>query len=294
MNALTKVSSARLVFVILISWNNWKDTFRCVASLEAMDYPNFRTVIIDNGSTDDSVAQLRSAYPTVPIIENGRNLGFSGGCNVGIRYALNIGADYVWLLNADTAVRPTSLSAMVDCAERDPTVGVVGSILYYMDDPTRIQLWGGGTVNFWIGRTRSCRKPIKDDELDFICGASMLIPRATLESVGLLDEQFFMFWEETDYCLRLRAAGRRLAVATESVVYHKGSAAFKSKQMLDSCFTESARHFFRKHAKFPGWSFWAGVCLSMFKRIIFGRWKNVLAVWPERLGQLEERDASRF
>lgn len=286
MNAFKK-DSVPAVFVILLGWNNWRDTFRCVASLEAMDYPNFRIIIIDNGSTDDSVAQLRSAYPTVPIIENGKNLGFAAGCNIGIRRALGNGADYVWLLNADTAVTPTSLSAMVDCAENDPAVGAVGSVLYYMDDPTRIQVWGGGTVNFWIGRARSWRKPIEDDDLDFVCGASMLIPRRAIESVGLLDEQFFMFWEETDYCLRLRAAGRRLAVAAESVVYHKGSAAFKSKRMLDGCFTASARHFFCKHAKFPSWSLWTGVCLSMLKRVLLGKWKSAVTVWPRRLKRLE-------
>lgn len=283
-----------IIFVVLVTWNNWADTIRCLKSLEALDLANLRTIIVDNGSKDDSIAQLRSAYPSLPIIENGRNLGFAAGCNVGICDALNKGADYVWLLNTDTVVSPNSLNAMVNCAEKDPNIGAVGSVIYYMGDPMRIQAWGGGKVNFWLGRARSQTEPVKDEDLDFICGASMLIPRSAIESVGLLDEQFFMFWEETDYCLRLRAAGRRLAIATGSVVYHKGSAAFTSKQMLDACFTESARHFFRKHAKFPAWSLWAGVCLSVLKRIILGKWRNVLAVWPGRFGQLEERDAPRL
>ena len=270
-----------MVYVVLLSWNNWRDTFSCLHSLEAMDYGNWRALIVDNGSKDDSVQRLREAFPAVTLIENGRNLGFTGGCNVGMRYALEHAADYIWLLNNDTTVDSSALNRMVDCAEQHSDVGAVGSVVYWMDNPKQIQAWGGGYVNFWIGRSRLYRRPVRDSALGYIFGASIMIRRAVLETIGLLDEGFFTAWEETDFCFRARAAGWRLATATEAVIYHKWSASFVGKNdFLDAHFTRSARRFFEKHGRTPRLSFWMGVALSILKRIVVGRWKTIPAVWP--------------
>ena len=123
-------SSQPLVSIILLNWHGWRDTIACLDSLVSQDYNDYRVLVVDNGSTDDSVARIRAAHPEIPIMETGRNLGFSGGCNVGVRRALEDGADYVWLLNNDTTVDPQALSAMVAVAEADPRVGAVGSVLY--------------------------------------------------------------------------------------------------------------------------------------------------------------------
>jgi len=85
------------VYIILLNWHGWRDTIACLDSLTQLNTPNAHTLVVDNGSTDDSVARIHEAHPEVPIIETGKNLGFSGGCNVGIRRALDEGADYVWL-----------------------------------------------------------------------------------------------------------------------------------------------------------------------------------------------------
>lgn len=282
-----------LVYVVLLVWNNWRDTVGCLNSLQGMGCGNWRAVIVDNGSTDDSVQRIRESHPTAMFIENGRNLGFAGGCNAGIRQAIEDGADYVWLLNADTTVEKDALGAMVNRAMQEPTIGAVGSVIYWMDEPSKVQAWGGGYVNFWIGRSRHFGKRVVDSELEFITAASMLIPRQALTSVGLLDEGFFMYWEDSDYCYRMREAGWRIATAPDSVVYHKGSATFVGRGHLsDAYFTDSARRFFRKHAKFPALSLWIGVGFSVLKRILLGRWKTISAVWPGQLAGLRGRHSS--
>jgi len=124
-----------LVFIIVLNWNGKDDTLECLGSLQQLDYPNFETVVVDNGSTDGSEDVIRSAFPSVNFIQTGRNLGYAGGNNVGIKHALSHGADYVWLLNNDTTVDPNALTALVETAQADPKIAVVGSKIFYYDQP---------------------------------------------------------------------------------------------------------------------------------------------------------------
>src|SRR5664279_2479168 len=102
--------AAKLTYIILLNWNGWQDTIACVESCRKLSYPNFRILIVDNGSTDNSEAILRERLPDIELLQTGANLGFAGGNNVGIRHALAQGADYVWLLNNDTVVDAEALS----------------------------------------------------------------------------------------------------------------------------------------------------------------------------------------
>lgn len=260
------------VSIILLNWHGWRDTIACLDSLARLDYQNYHVLVVDNGSTDDSVARIRTAHPDIPVLETGRNLGFSGGCNVGIRRALDDGANYVWLLNNDTMVDPQALSSMVAEAEADPRAGAVGSVLYHMDNPSVVQAWGGGKVSFWSGRTRHHQTQVPSTELHYLTGASILIRRRALEEVGLLDEStFFMYWEDTDFSFRLRKAGWRLAVADQSRVFHKEHAATgKGSPLLDYYFNESAVRFFRRYAPIAAWPIAVGVGGRLGKRILRG------------------------
>jgi len=201
----------RLVAVVL-SWNGRDDTLACLESLRGME-----TICVDNASSDDSADAVAAAFPDVELIRNDRNLGFAGGNNVGIRFALARGCDFVWLLNNDTVAEPRALSAMVDAAERDSSVGLVGSVLYDDRALTRIQAWGGGSLS-WLGVARARSTP---GAVDHLVGASMLVRREVFEDAGLLDETFFLCLEETEFCRRAASKGWRLAVASESAVYHK-------------------------------------------------------------------------
>ena len=274
------------VYVIVLNWNGWADTCRCLFSLQCLSYSNFRTVVIDNGSTDDSVGHIRTQFPDIELIEAGSNLGFAAGCNAGITRALAMGADYVWLLNNDTTVAPSALQELVDKACSNPHIGAVGSAIYFAEGPDRLQTWGGGKVNFWLGRSHTFVKPVRDDVVQFITGASLLLSRAAIEDVGGLDEGFFMYWEDADYCFRLRRAGWRLAVAGQSKVWHKGSASVGSRSArMDSYFNSSAVRFFEKHARAPGIALWTGVALRLAKRILLADWDRARAVWTGANGK---------
>ena len=166
---------------------------------------------LDNGSTDGSVPAIRDGFPMVTVLENGENLGYTGGNNVGLRYALAQGADYVLLLNNDTVLAPDFLRLLVEAAESDANVGIAGPTIYYYDRPALI--WSaGGAIDERRGQTRMIGLDAPDEgqfgtlprEVDFVTGCALLVKRPTMERVGLLDERFFTYYEEGEWCVRAR------------------------------------------------------------------------------------------
>jgi GT2 family glycosyltransferase len=273
------------VAIVILNWNGWPDTVLCLASLQKLEYSNCHALVVDNGSTDDSAARIREQYPEVEVIELGRNVGFAAGCNAGIARAMRQHADHIWLLNNDTTVDFNALRSLVDKAESSPEIGAVGSAIYFADQPDRLQAWGGGKITFWLGRSRHFLKPVPDDRIDFITGASLLLSATASEELGPLDENFFMYWEDADYCFRLRRAGWKLAVAGDSKVWHKGSASVGPKSArMDAYFNASAARFFHAHAPVPAFTLWTGVALRILKRIFAGDWDRARAVWQSVRG----------
>ncbi len=236
------------VVVVVLNWNGWPDTVRCLQSLEETDYEPCQVVVVDNGSTDDSVVRLRSLCRAV-VLETGKNLGFAGGNNVGIRYALEQGARYVWILNNDTVVARDALSALVRAAERDPDIGAVGAVIWAMDG-SRVLAHGGGCVDLRNGRSWYVTDGKND--VAYITGASMLIRTDALHKVGLFDERFFLYWEDTDLSFRLRAAGWRLAVAADARVWHRESGTVGEATYLKGrYYSRGLVLFLRKHTRTP-------------------------------------------
>lgn len=265
------------VEIVVLNWNGWCDTLACVSSLQQLDYPDFGLTVVDNGSTDDSVQRILAHRPEVRLLQTGVNLGFGGGCNVGVRQAIRNGAQYIWLINSDATVDRNALTALVRAAQDNSSLGAVGSVLFDADQTDQIQLWGGGKVNLWTGRSHHQRGPTS---LDFVSGASLLLRREALLQVGLLDEQsFFMYWEDTDLGLRLRRAGWQLGVADRSHVWHKQSASLgQGSPLLDQYFTCSAVRFFRKHAPVPVFPAVILLILMLVKRLLAGELTRVRAV----------------
>ncbi|HEX7023099.1 MAG TPA: glycosyltransferase family 2 protein [Trueperaceae bacterium] len=254
-----------LVHIVIVNWNGATQTLRCIAALRNLTYPNFRIVVVDNGSADDSVDVIRHQAPDVALLVSSHNLGFAGGNNLGIRHALEAHADFVWLLNNDTVVDPHSLDGMVQEAASDERIGIVGSRLYFMKEPERLQAYGGGTVSFRTGSTHHVRTRVPDEKLDYITGASMLISSRLAEAIGLLDDSYFFYWEDADYCLRARKAGWRLVVAPQSKVWHDVAASVRggSPQQYYLFATNSVR-FFQRHAPHA----WASILVGSSKRLI--------------------------
>lgn len=241
------------VYIVILNWNGWPDTLACIDSILKSDYPNFIIEVIDNNSTDDSVSRIRNAYPDISLTVNDGNLGFGRGCNVGIKHALERNMDYIWLLNNDTLINRTTLSAMVHLAESDSKIGATGSVLYHMGvDPPLVQAWGGGCINLWTGRARhfTAQEPVS--KIDYLTGASILLRNEAINIIHGFDESYFMYWEDADLCFQLREHGWKLAVAVDSKVWHKESASLgKTNPLLARYFAGSAARFFRKHAPLP-------------------------------------------
>jgi hypothetical protein len=235
------------VTVVVVNWNGFVDTKRCLESLRRLDYSELSVVLVDNGSTEPI-----EETPAVELIRSDHNRGFSGGANIGIRRALEGDAAYVWLLNNDTEVEPGTLSALVATAEADPRAGIVGGVLP--------DAWGGGRVDAWIGVSKLATGP--GDRLDYVTGACMLVRRAVFEEVGLFDEAFFFYYEDADLCLRARAAGWSLAVAPEARVAHRVGASINRGDpgWADRLQAQSSGRFIGKHA---GARTWLGVSVRL-------------------------------
>ena len=222
------------VVLLILTWNRRDDVLRCAASLPRSTYPNAMPVVIDNASQDDTVAAVRARYPGLTVLENRRNLGYAGGNNVGIRWALERGADYVQLINSDTEVTPELTGELVRVAESDPRIAVVGCRNLLMEDPTR--LWGAySTLTYGPFLVRSAGAGAADGppwqgvrDVDAVIGNGYLWRRAALEQVGLLDEAFFGYHEDVEWCMRARRAGWRVVYAGSASIIHRGGSSSAS------------------------------------------------------------------
>lgn len=219
------------VFIIVLNWNGYRDTVECLRSLFRLTYPACEIILVDNGSTDDSVSGLKKEFRDLIYIENKENLGFAEGNNVGIRYALGHGADYIFLLNNDTVVKRDLIDILISVAEPDERIGVVGPKIYAGLSESLV-LWGaGGEIDWRHGKTYHTGYHEIDHgqwdnirDVDYVSGCAMLIRKKVLEDVGLLDERFFLYYEETDFCMRARKRGFRVVYAPHARVWHKAFA----------------------------------------------------------------------
>jgi GT2 family glycosyltransferase len=219
------------VVVIVLNWNGKDDTFACLRSLQRLGYGNFRVVVVDNGSEDGSESALRELFPELDILQTGANLGFAGGNNEGLRWALEHGADYALVLNNDTEVEAGLLDALVDRAESDPDIGIVGASIAYADRSDVLWAFGGGRFDVATGRVRHVQRAVDETTLAsrghvhfYVTGCTMLLRRRLLDEVGMFDTSYFHFCEDVDLCLRAEAAGFAVAVAPKARLVHKVSA----------------------------------------------------------------------
>lgn len=218
------------IAIVILNWNGKKDTLECLKSVEQIDYPHFFTVLVDNGSSDDSVKAIREAFPQVTLIETGQNLGFAGGNNVGIRHALAQGADAVLLLNNDTVVDPQLLTHFAEQLAKSPEAGILGATIYLYDDRDRLDHLGGNwnpkkAAFDFIGH-REVANYEKSMTLDYVCGAALLVRKEVFQEIGLLEERFFLIWEEADFCMRAKRAGLPSMTCPKARIWHKVSASF--------------------------------------------------------------------
>jgi hypothetical protein len=225
------------VSIIVLNWNGREDTLQCLRSLEKLTYKPFDVILVDNGSTGDSVKQIRSQTWAflLHIIENGKNLGYAEGNNVGIRYVLSHGTDYIMILNNDTIVAPDMLDKLVSAAQRWPKDGIFGPRILYMDKPDIV--WQNGAS--WDAKKLGPAFPEKDkpeeevsneeSEVDGITGAALFFRSEVPSAIGLFDKKFFLVYEESDWCWRAKKAGYACRVIPSAKVWHKVASSFDTE-----------------------------------------------------------------
>jgi GT2 family glycosyltransferase len=302
--------------VIILNYRNAPDTLVCLRALAAMPLQAQRIIVVDNYSTDDSLERILEGWSIFasPVLLRGKkdvppllppdarhivlalptNGGFSAGNNAGIRLALQSpDCMAVWLLNSDTEPEPDALDALCVRMALASSPGIVGSTLMYAHDKNTVQTLAGGRLNTFMGTTRSFGGGEKlqdalrlwshervEQKLDDIIGASMLIRREALEQAGYLDEAFFLYGEETEFCIRVRKAGFFLAWAPGSIVYHKeggstgaisaaGGRVVVRPRWVDYLSLRNRMYMMRKHypwGLFPVLLGYLGVMLNRIRR----------------------------
>jgi GT2 family glycosyltransferase len=328
-----------MIYIIILNWNNWYDTIECLESVFRCKYKNYKVIVCDNNSSDNSLYHIRQwadgnvdivvkkdnplrkfSFPPIQkpmkcmelsreeaemggpeniqnvsliLIRIERNLGFAGGNNVGLRYVLaREDFKYVWMLNNDTIVEPDALGEVLKRAEMESKSGICGSTILYYDNPNSIQAMGGATYNKWFGIVRHIGENKKAEDvsslgddvesrMEYVMGASMLVSKDLLNCVGLMREEYFLFFEELDWALRARKMFP-LLYASKSIVYHKQGSRSGStpNPFLKSGFSDF--YLLRNRLRITKYFFpyslptiYVSIVLSLLLRIYRGQWENL-------------------
>jgi GT2 family glycosyltransferase len=214
------------VVIVILNWNGLLDTLECLRSIQKITYPNFRVLVIDNGSEGNDAEIIRMKFEDfVCLIKIEKNIGFTGGANVGIRWALCNGAKYVLLLNNDTVVDPNFLTELVNVFQNDLQIGVVTPKIYYYGQPNRIYS-AGGRVNFWTGKTPIIGQGEIDEgqfdtieEVDYV--GMIMMKEKTINTIGLFSQIYFTYYSDADWCVKAKKAGFKVVYAPKAIIWHK-------------------------------------------------------------------------
>ena len=221
------------VSLVLINYNGLEDSRKCLKSIELVSYRPLQVIVVDNASQNDPSETLQSEFPWCFVIRSGINEGWAGGNNIGIRQALDSGSENVILLNNDTVVSEELVTRLVDAAQANPEFGIIGPVINEMSHPDQVQTdgclfnrpEGSGFFQRKVVSLNRTTPPVLT-QVDIVNGCCMMIAKRVFDTIGLIDERFFLIHEESDFCLRAHEAGFCCGVIGESLVWHKHSASF--------------------------------------------------------------------
>lgn len=226
------------IAIILLNYNNYRDTIECITSIkENIDINNFKfeIIVVDNKSTNESIDRLKKV-DGITLIQANENAGFSAGNNLGIKYALNNQADYILLLNNDTIITKDSINKMYISLNKHTDIGLMSCRIMYYEDKNLIN-YCGGRINYFKGTAEFYNKGKEyiSSGNDFIytevaTGCCMLMKSELIKEVGLLPEEYFMYYEDVDFCAKVQKNGYRIGVCLDAVIYHKESASSGGKE----------------------------------------------------------------
>lgn len=233
---INHIEQRPLVCIIVLNWNGYTLTRECLKSLQFVRYPRFKTIVVDNGSSDGSIDKLRSEFGEVDVLPLAKNIGFAGGNNEGVRYAITAyNPEFCLLLNNDTEVAPTFLDVLVEAALVGDRIGAVVPKIYYFSEKNVIWYAGGyynpisGIGEHYGRRHIDSPRFSKARYISFLNGCACLISVDAIRKVGLFDASFFASAEDTELSIRLQHGGYRIFFAPAAHVWHKVSATTDSQ-----------------------------------------------------------------
>jgi len=220
--------------IIIVSFNAKEFLKKCLESIyRYIDISAYEIIVVDNDSIDGSAKMVKKEFSKVELIENSKNLGFAKAVNQGIREAKG---EFIFLLNPDSEIKRGVLRKLIEFAEKNPDAGVVGVKLLNPDGSIQPSIYHFPTIfraikEFWFGQRGAYEKyapaGMEPVEVDAVTGAAMLISRKTIEKVGFFDERYFMYFEDLDYCRRVRKAGLKVYYFPRAeIIHHHGKSAF--------------------------------------------------------------------
>lgn len=246
------------VFLIILNWNGKDDTLECLTSVRQISYPSLTTVVVDNGSTDTSIAAITEQFPEIEFLLTGSNLGYAEGNNVGMRYAIEHGADYIFILNNDTTVASDLISALVTEAEKHPETAIFAPKIYFYDRADVINS-AGGYIDYHTLSRGHIGYGVKEDgatysqpqKVEWATGCALFLRVSALHKTGLFDPEFFLICEELDLCTRTRRLGYDIRFVPDAKVWHKVSAAFEGNYSPTYCYYMFRNIFKYARKNFP-------------------------------------------
>ncbi len=290
-----------LVISVILNTNRCQDTLECLASLVQNTYQNHRAIVLDNRSRDGSVAAIHDAFPEVQIISLEENLGYAGNNNAGIQAALDQGAEWVFVLNEDTVLERECLMHLIKVGESDENIGILGPMVYHHAEPHVIQSAGG-----LFGARWEAYHLAKDEEdsgqfrhphlVDWISGCAILVRRSLIEQVGMIDERYYYYWEETEWCLRAGRLGWKIMHVPQAKLWHKGvQRDHQPKPSVTYYATRNRLLTLRKHrAPLSAWFYaWGQLIKILISWSVRSKWKGMRqhrdAMWRGILDFLSHR-----
>lgn len=270
------------VSVITVNFNQPKVTEELLGSINS-DYPNIEVIVVDNGSKYNTVPEWEIKYPDVKFIRSETNLGFAGGNNLGIKHAIG---DYLFLVNNDTEFTPGLVETLVKVLDDNESVGMISPKIKYYNNKNLIQYAGYTEMNFYTCRNRCIGLRETDNgQYDHITGptaychgAAMMLRKEAVDKAGLMNENFFLYYEEVDWCEHIKRAGYQAYVCTDALIYHKESVSVGKKSRLKEYFMNRNRILFtRRNA-------------PVFKRLFFYVYFILLVVPRNVLTYIKEKN----
>lgn len=256
-----------LVSIITVNYNNAELTCELIESIKKSDYNNYEILVVDNGSENGNPLIIKEKFPEINLLLSAKNLGFAGGNNLGIKEAKG---DYLFFLNNDTVIVSNTISLLIQKLQNDPHLGAISPKIKYYFNPNIIQYAGSTQINHFTLRNkhignRQVDKGQHDFEKDtnYAHGAAMMLPKKVVEIIGPMPESYFLYYEELDWCEKIKNAGYRIRYIPSAVIYHKESMSIGKESVLKTYYITRNRFLYARR-NIKGWRFLLSMLYMLF------------------------------